>query len=153
MVRRQLLPAVSGTVLMLLLPLPEPSAALLIQPADPRTSNWDTWLLVNESHINYFYLKGTNCTPSCLNHLHGWDGVGLATAPLGSVSFTDRGQVLHRDPAAPDLTWLGSGSVYRAPNRSAVGGARYVMTYSQGPGHGARPTTAADSQYFLRHER
>jgi hypothetical protein len=68
--------------------------ALLLQPADPRTSNWDTWLLLNETHVNYFYLKGTNCTPACLNHIHGWDGVGLATAPLGAVAFTDRGEVL-----------------------------------------------------------
>jgi hypothetical protein len=72
----------------------ELSRAMLLQPANPRTSNWDTWLLLNETHVNYFYLKGTNCTPACLNHIHGWDGVGLATAPLGAVAFTDRGEVL-----------------------------------------------------------
>ena len=128
----------------------DPARSMLMQPADPRTSNWDTWLLLNDSHVNYFYLKGTNCTPHCLNYLHGWDGIGLATAPLGTVQFTDRGEVLHMDPPAPDLHWLGSGSVYLAPNRAAVGGARYIMTYSQGPGAGTRPTTAAASQkiYF-----
>lgn len=151
MEQRQLLDTLSAASVLALLLWPSALHALLMQPADPRTSNWDTWLLVNESHINYFYLKGTNCTPSCLNHLQGWDGVGLATAPLGSVSFNDQGQVLHRDAAAPDVQWLGSGSVYRAPNRSAVGGARYIMTYSQGPGTGdPHPTTAAASQkiYF-----
>ena len=128
----------------------DPARSMLMQPADPRTSNWDTWLLINDSHVNYFYLKGTNCTPHCLNYLHGWDGIGLATAPLGTVQFTDRGEVLHMDPPAPDLHWLGSGSVYLAPDRSAVGGARYIMTYSQGPGAGTHPTTAAASQkiYF-----
>ena len=128
----------------------DPARSMLMQPADPRTSNWDTWLLLNDSHVNYFYLKGTNCTPHCLNYLHGWDGIGLATAPLGTVQFTDRGEVLHMDPPAPDLHWLGSGSVYLAPDRAAVGGARYIMTYSQGPGAGTRPTTAAASQkiYF-----
>ena len=47
------------------------------------------------------------------------------------MTLTSTPKVLHRDPPAPGLQWLGSGSVYRAPNRSTVGGARYIMTYSQ----------------------
>lgn len=45
--------------LQLLLVLFVGARGMLMQPKNPRTSNWDTWLFINESHINYFYLEGT----------------------------------------------------------------------------------------------
>ena len=86
---------------LLLLPLqprrgPSSADAMLLQPANPRTSAGDTWLFLNESHINYYYLAGTDCSPTCDAHAKGWGGVGLATSRLDDphAHFTDHGTVL-----------------------------------------------------------
>lgn len=97
-----------------------PVQTLFYRPRSRRTGvMWDTWLY-HQDGTHYLYTLGRS---------HGqWDNIALATSRDG-VHWQELGSVLRKGRG---VTWMGTGSTWRAPLASAPG--PYQMNFSEWKG-------------------
>ena len=87
---------------------------MIYRPVQKRL--WDTWLCLHEgTYYLYYLVAGAG----------SWEGVGLATSSDG-VHFGEVGVVIEK---APDVNWLGTGSVWKAKDFASTG--RFLCNFSE----------------------
>ncbi len=77
---------------------------------------WDTWLYYHEGTYHLFYLANAGGQ---------WDNISMATSPDG-VHWKERGIILKK---AEGVTWMGTGSTWRAPDDSKE--QRFQLNFSE----------------------
>ena len=100
--------------------------------SDNVTSQWDTWVFVENQTFYLFYLV-TEHSPG--------EGFGVATSSDGQ-HWNDRGFVYHSPSWAEHGWWMGTGSVWRAADFAKTG--RYIVNWSQAPGKDGQPNNGSD---------
>ncbi len=97
-----------------------PVQTAFFKPRSKRTGNmWDTWL---------YYHDGTHYLYTLANSRGQWDNISLATSPDG-VHWREVGSVLRKGTG---VTWMGTGSTWRAPLAAAPG--PFQMNFSEWKG-------------------
>ena len=96
------------------------------------TSQWDTWVFVENQTFYLFYLV-TEHSPG--------EGFGVATSSDGQ-HWNDRGFVYHGPSWTEHGWWMGTGSVWRAADFAKTG--RYIVNWSQAPGKDGQPNNGSD---------
>eukprot|EP00039_Didymoeca_costata_P022122 m.346158 g.346158 ORF g.346158 m.346158 type:complete len:864 (-) comp28255_c0_seq1:58-2649(-) len=124
--------------------------AMIFKPKDPNTGMWDTWLYAseletaNKEGIPQYYLNYLSNAES-----PRWNGVNSVISNDG-VHFTDLGQQIKKDE---NVTWLGSGSVWKQRGNSTTKGntsnACYIMNFSQDYNGNPKTTDWAGQRIFF----
>lgn len=95
-------------------PPPRPQSMFFKSPS--WGGQWDTWLYYHDGTYYLYILAGPGGK---------WHGIGLATSRDGT-HWTEQGLVLRR---AAGVTWLGTGSTWKAPDDAR--GQRFFLNFSE----------------------
>ncbi len=112
--------------------------ALFYQARSKRTGEmWDTWLFIEKGTWHLFYLAKSG---------QNWDNISLATSSDG-VHWLEYGRLLRK---ARGVTWMGTGSTWRAPDFDR--NKTYVLNFSEwrGPRQTIFFATSPDLLHWTR---